>query len=57
MATVAIDGASGLTPRSPIDVLIATFCVEEGIDLLASDRDFNLMADRLDLVLRQPPLS
>ena len=49
--------ASGLTPRSPIDVLIATFCIEEGIELLASDRDFDLMAGKLDLVLRQPALN
>jgi predicted nucleic acid-binding protein len=49
--------AVGLTPRSPIDVLIATFCIEESIELLATDRDFALMAGKLDLVLRQPALN
>lgn len=49
--------AAGLTPRSPIDVLIATFCVDERIELLANDRDFTLMAGRLELSLRRPPLN
>lgn len=47
----------GITPRSPIDVLIATFCVEEGFELLASDRDFRLMAPHLGLALLSPPLN
>jgi predicted nucleic acid-binding protein len=49
--------AAGVTPRSPIDVLIATFCIEEDLQLLASDRDFTLMARHLDLALLQPPLN
>ena len=49
--------ASGLTPRSPVDVLIATFCVDERVELLASDRDFILMAGKLELALRRPPLN
>jgi predicted nucleic acid-binding protein len=49
--------AQGMTPRSPIDVLIATFCIEEDFLLLASDRDFTLMAAHLDLALHKPPLN
>jgi predicted nucleic acid-binding protein len=39
----------GLTPRSATDVLIATFCTEEGHELLHNDRDFDLMAKHLGL--------
>lgn len=39
----------GVTPRSATDVLIATFCVEEGHELLHDDRDFNFMAQHLGL--------
>ena len=49
--------AAGITPRSPIDVLIATFCIEEDMALLANDRDFTLMARHLDLNLIQPSLN
>ena len=49
--------AAGVTPRSSIDVLIATFCVEEGLQLLTSDRDFSLMASHLGLLLEEPKLS
>lgn len=42
---------AGITPRSSIDVLIATFCIEEGLELLTSDRDFSLMAPHLGLLL------
>lgn len=33
--------AAGVTVRSPIDVLIATFCIENGYALLHRDRDFD----------------
>ncbi len=39
----------GITPRSATDVLIATFCVEEGHELLHDDRDFDFMARHLGL--------
>lgn len=39
----------GVTPRSATDVLIATFCVEEGHELLHDDRDFEFMARHLGL--------
>ena len=47
----------GLTPRSSIDVLIANFCIEEGLELLSSDRDHRLMAPILSLQLWEPPLN
>lgn len=40
---------SGVTIRKTIDVLIATFCIENGHDLLHSDRDFDLIARHLAL--------
>jgi predicted nucleic acid-binding protein len=45
-----------VTPRSSIDVLIATLCVEAGFELLASDRDFALMAPHLGLLLYESPV-
>ncbi|MBC5786123.1 PIN domain-containing protein [Ramlibacter sp. USB13] len=33
--------AAGVTVRSPVDVLIATFCIENGYVLLHRDRDFD----------------
>jgi predicted nucleic acid-binding protein len=40
---------SGITPRKTIDVVIATFCVQNGIALLHDDRDFDPMEKRLGL--------
>jgi len=39
----------GLTVRKTIDVLIATFCIENSHTLLHSDRDFDAMVDGLGL--------
>lgn len=39
----------GVTPRSATDVLIATFCIDEGHQLLHNDRDFEGMAAHLGL--------
>ena len=47
----------GLTPRSSIDVLIANFCIEEGLELLSSDRGHRLMAPILSLQLWETPLN
>jgi predicted nucleic acid-binding protein len=47
----------GLTPRSSIDVLIANFCIDQGLELLSSDRDHRLMAPVLSLQLWEPPLN
>ncbi|MGD9508444.1 MAG: PIN domain-containing protein [Geminicoccaceae bacterium] len=43
----------GVTPRSTIDVLIASFCAEEDIRLLADDREFVLMAPHLGLAMHE----
>jgi predicted nucleic acid-binding protein len=43
----------GVTPRSTIDTVIATFCIAEGHDLLHCDRDFDPFERHLGLrVLR-----
>jgi predicted nucleic acid-binding protein len=44
----------GLTIRSPIDTLIATFCIEEGCTLLHDDRDFEPFAAHLGLRVIAP---
>lgn len=41
--------AKGVTPRGTIDVLIATFCVENDHILLHADRDFDAMREHLGL--------
>jgi predicted nucleic acid-binding protein len=41
--------AAGITIRKTIDVLIATFCIERGHDLLHNDRDFDGMETLLGL--------
>jgi predicted nucleic acid-binding protein len=37
--------AAGITVRSPIDVLVATFCIERDYALLHRDRDFDAFED------------
>ena len=37
--------AQGVTVRSPIDVLIASFCIDNDYALLHRDRDFNAFED------------
>lgn len=45
--------ARGVTPRSTIDTIIATFCIAERHDLLHCDRDFDPFERHLGLrVLR-----
>jgi predicted nucleic acid-binding protein len=44
---------SGVTVRKTIDVIIATFCIENGFKLLHNDRDFNPMEEILDLKVRR----
>jgi predicted nucleic acid-binding protein len=39
----------GVAPRSATDVLIATFCIRQGHELLHTDRDFDFMARHLGL--------
>jgi predicted nucleic acid-binding protein len=40
----------GITIRKTADVIIATFCIEQAIPLLFSDRDFQPFVDKLELV-------
>ncbi|MBY3180767.1 PIN domain nuclease [Rhizobium sp. 25PS6] len=39
----------GITVRKTIDVIIGTFCIEEGYALLHDDRDFDPMTEHLGL--------
>lgn len=39
----------GVTVRGTMDMLIATFCMENGYRLLHADRDFATIAEHLDL--------
>jgi predicted nucleic acid-binding protein len=39
----------GITVRKTIDVIIATFCIENGFNLLHNDRDFDPMEELLGL--------
>ena len=42
---------SGITVRKTIDVVIATFCIENNVALLHSDRNFDPMEDILGLMI------
>ena len=42
--------AKGITIRKTIDTLIATRCIEDGLPLLYSDRDFDPFVEHLGLV-------
>ncbi len=44
---------SGITTRKTIDVIIATFCIENGFELLHNDRDFDPMEELLGLKVRR----
>jgi predicted nucleic acid-binding protein len=39
----------GVTPRKTIDMIIGTFCIEGGHQLLHADRDFDPMVEHLGL--------
>jgi predicted nucleic acid-binding protein len=43
----------GITIRKTIDVLIATFCIEYGFELLHNDRDFDPMEKILGLRVKR----
>ncbi len=43
----------GITIRKTIDVLIATFCIEYGFELLHNDRDFDPMEEVLGLRVKR----
>lgn len=42
----------GITVRKSIDMLIATWCIQNQVPLLHIDRDFEMIASYLPLVLR-----
>lgn len=44
---------NGTTIRKTIDVIIATFCIANGFELLHNDRDFDPMEDLLGLRVRK----
>lgn len=45
---------AGVTVRKTIDIIIATFCIMEGLPLLHDDRDFDPMTDHFSLVTPAP---
>jgi predicted nucleic acid-binding protein len=46
---------TGVTVRKTIDVIIATFCIVEGLTLLHDDRDFSPMETHFPLRSMTPP--
>ena len=45
---------AGITVRKTIDVIIATFCIDEGLTLLHDDRDFDPISAQLPLKTSKP---
>jgi hypothetical protein len=45
---------SGVTVRKTIDIIIATFCIMEGLTLLHDDRDFDPMVTHFSLRTPSP---
>lgn len=45
---------SGITVRKTIDIIIATFCIIEGLALLHDDRDFDPMVSHFSLKTPTP---
>ncbi len=43
----------GVTVRKTIDVIIATFCIENGFSLIHNDKDFEAFEKYLDLKIRK----
>jgi predicted nucleic acid-binding protein len=46
--------AKGVTVRKTIDMMIATFCIENKHELLHSDRDFDVIEQYLPLLVKHP---
>lgn len=40
----------GITPRKTIDMIIGTYCIVNGLELLHADKDFDIMEKELGLV-------
>jgi hypothetical protein len=45
--------SKGLTVRSTIDLMIGTWCIENGVSLIHKDRDFDGMERHLGLVVHR----
>ena len=45
---------AGVTVRKTIDIIIATFCIIEGLTLLHDDRDFDPMVSHFSLMTPTP---
>ena len=45
---------AGVTVRKTIDIIIATFCIMEGLTLLHDDRDFDIMVSHFSLKIPMP---
>ena len=43
----------GITVRKTIDVIIATFCIENGFPLIHNDRDFDPIEEILGLIVKR----
>ena len=43
----------GITVRKTIDVIIATFCIENGFELIHNDHDFDPMEEHLGLLVKR----
>jgi len=41
----------GITIRKTVDMILATYCIENNISLIQNDRDFEMIASELDLIL------
>jgi predicted nucleic acid-binding protein len=41
----------GITPRRNADLLIATYCIETGTQLLHDDKDYMILAEHLPLLI------
>ncbi|NJO15054.1 MAG: PIN domain nuclease [Thioploca sp.] len=46
--------ANGVTVRKTIDLIIATFCIENQHELLHADRDFDVVEQHLSLLVKHP---
>lgn len=43
----------GITIRKTVDLIIGTFCIENDLELLHKDKDFELMGQYLNLKIRE----
>jgi predicted nucleic acid-binding protein len=46
----------GITVKSTVDLIIASFCIENNLTLLHNDHDYDLIEEHLGLKVLHPPL-